>query len=593
VKLVVPYIGELQPADAGLVKLTEFLGIECEMLPLAKPVNHFATYLESAVSDRRSCFAINPGVLKEWVEADRLPPELSSFLTSHFRRLFIHAVGQESFDQDLVAALSGGDLSGVRDIRNLEASYDISPDSRDICEAFAGLSVGPANPNNDRVFSGHNGPAVRRLISIDGDAFMAIVSRGECEIIFIGSEDVADLDTEVDGAWIAEYFSRFLPHAMALRHIFGEECWRTSEQFASVIVDDPLLRLNYGFLNFESLLDLMTRHNFQTTIAFIPHNFRRSSARITRIFRENATRFALCFHGNDHTGAEFAATDKVLLNTMLHTAERRMKLHGELTKLHCDRVMVFPQGQFSIEAMAALRSSNFEAAVNTVPHPRQQQVNLTLAELARPAVLRYAGFPLFLRKNSVRTQTLDIAFNLFFGKPILIVEHHNIFEEPQPLIDAINRINAAAPEIRWSDLGTALSGSILNRREPDGTCRVLASARTIRVSNTTESLRHFTIEWNQLEDAARVENVLRNEFAYDGFQIEEKTVRVSAELEPGRSEIFSLVFRSSDASVSKFGLRHSARAFVRRRLSEIRDNYLSKNPSVLAATKTLQRRLQR
>lgn len=592
-KLVVPYIDELRPADARLVKLAEFLGIECELLPLPRPVSHFASYLESAVPGGQSCFVANPGVLKEWVEADGLPPELSSFLTSHFPRLFVHAVGQESFDQDLVSALSGGHLSGVEGLRNPDASYDISPDSRDICEAFAGLSFGPANPGNDRVFIGHNGPAARRLISIDGDAFMAIVSRGECEVIFIGSEDVADLDAEVDGEWIAEYFSRFLPYAMALRHIFREECWRASEQFASVIVDDPLLRLNYGFLNFESLLDLMKRHNFQTTIAFIPYNFRRSSSRITRMFRENSTRFALCFHGNDHTGAEFAATDEVLLNTMLHTAEQRMKSHGEMTKLHCDRVMVFPQGQFSVEAMTALRSCNFEAAVNTVPHPRQQQVKLTLAELARPAVFRYADFPLFLRKNSVRTQTLDIAFNLFFGKPILIVEHHNIFERPQPLIDAIDRINAAAPEIRWSDLGTALSGSILSRREPDGSCRVLASARTVRVSNTTDSLRHFSIEWNQLEDAARVESVLRNEAAYHRFQIDEKAVRVSADLEPGRSEVFSLVFRSSDAGISRFGLRHSARAFVRRRLSEIRDNYLSKNPSVLSAAKSLQRRLHR
>ncbi len=224
---------------------------------------------------------------------------------------------------------------------------------------------------------------------------------------------------------------------MALRHMFGEECWRPCEQHASVIIDDPLLRPTYGFLNFERLLELMKRDSFQTTVAFIPYNFRRNSRRITRMFRENAAYFGLCFHGNDHTGAEFASTDPVLLNTMLKIAEQRMDHHSKETGLDCDRVMVFPQGNFSVEAMAVLRSRNFDCAVNTVSHPRQQPVRLTLGEIAQPAVLRYGGFPLFLRRNSVDTQSSDIAFNLFFGRPTFIVEHHDAFRHPECLVDAV------------------------------------------------------------------------------------------------------------------------------------------------------------
>lgn len=588
-KLVVPYIGELRPADAGLVKLTQFLGIDCELLPLAKPATQFVTYLKSAVSDRRSCFAVNPGVLKEWVKADRLPPDLSSFLTSHFRRLFIHAVGQESFDQDLVAALSGGDLSGVRDIRNLEASYDISPGSRDICEAFSGMSFGPANPNNDRVFSGYNGPAVRRLISIDGDAFMAIVSRGECEVIFVGSEGVADLDAEVDGAWIAGYFSRFLPHAMALRYCFGEECWRTSEQFASVIVDDPLLRLNYGFLNFESLLDLMKRNNFQTTIAFIPHNFRRSSAQVARMFRENATRFALCFHGNDHTGAEFATTDTVRLNSMLQIAERRIANHRRATGLACDRVMVFPQGNFSVEAMSVLKSRNFDCAVNTGAYPRQRTARLTLRELAQPALLRYDGFPLFLRSKSAHIRKEGIAFNLFFGKPVFIVEHHDIFRDPQSLLEAVSRINSVAPGIRWANLGDAVASSFSRRRSANGDHHIRAYSRTVRIANDGSSTARFVVEWNRGGCKATVEEVFWDGAPGGTVEMDDARIRVVLELMSHSSRTLSLSCRNDHSSFPGLGIRHNARAFLRRRISEIRDNYLSKNQRLLTAAKTLQR----
>ena len=117
---------------------------------------------------------------------------------------------------------------------------------------------------------------------------------------------------------------------MALRYAAGDECWRPRERHASIIVDDPLLRKEYGFLNFETLLRLTKQHNFHTTIAFIPHNFRRSSPRITRMFRENASRLAICFHGNDHTGGEFASTDTALLNTLLRVAEDRIDLHLSL-----------------------------------------------------------------------------------------------------------------------------------------------------------------------------------------------------------------------------------------------------------------------
>lgn len=592
-KLIVPYIGNLRAEDVRLIRLAEFLGITCEPLALEKPAGSYAGYLAAAIPNQPSCLVVNPSVMKGWVGEDSPPAELVSFLSNHCPGLLVHATRPESFHTNLVAALSGGHLRAVQGIQQSGLSYDVAPDCREVCEAFAGLSFGPANPANDRVFIGNDGSPARTLISLGGYAHMAALKREKSEILFVGSEDVADLDQEVADPWLTEYFSRLLPHAMALRHIFGEECWRPGGQHASVIVDDPLLRLNYGFLNFESLLQLMKQHNFQTTIAFIPYNFRRSSSHITKMFRGNAGRFALCFHGNDHTGAEFAATDPVLLSAMLQAAEHRISMHSAATGLACDRVMVFPQGKFSVEAMAVLKARNFDAAVNTVTHPMHQDVRLTIGDLSQPAVLRYAGFPLFLRKDSLHTPSAGIAFNLFFGRPVLIVEHHNVFQNPQCLIDAVGRINAVAPEIRWSGVGTAVSNSILRRRDSDGTYRIRAYSRTARVANNSASGERLLIEWNHSGEAEPVDNLLRNGTPYDSFGVDHTGIRVSANLDPGSAESFSVVYRKPDVAAARFGVRHTVRAFVRRRLSEIRDNYVSRNASLLGAARTLQQRFQR
>lgn len=380
-----------------------------------------------------------------------------------------------------------------------------------------------------------------------------------------------------------------MPHAMALRYATGDECWRPCKAHASIIIDDPLLRKSYGFLNFESLLRLAEQHNFHTTIAFIPHNFQRNSPRITRMFQQNPARLSICFHGNDHTEGEFASTDMAFLNTALQIAEDRMNLHHQMTGLPCDRVMVFPQGNFSVEAMKVLKSHNFYAAVNTVPHPADQPVRLTIGELAQPAVLRYGRFPLFIRKPIRQTQSHDIAFNLFFGRPVLIVEHHEIFQRPESLAEIAARINAVASEVHWSNLTSVVGNSILMRRAPNGTHHVRAYSGTVRIPNDSDSIRRYSIEWGNFCDGASIEQVLMDGTPSRGLEINDAGLRLSVELAPGSSQILSLVHPNVQATVRNLGLRWNAQAFLRRRLSEVRDNYLSKNQRLLSAAKAFQR----
>jgi hypothetical protein len=280
-----------------------------------------------------------------------------------------------------------------------------------------------------------------------------------------------------------------------------------------------------------------------------------------------------------------------MLDSILHIANRRMQMHAKLSGLSCDRVMVFPQGGFSIEAMEAMKGHDFDAAVNTVPHPRQQETRLTLRELAQPSVIRYAGFPLFLRKNSLKTQAPDIAFKLFFGIPILIVEHHDVFKNPESLIQAVKRINSAEPNIRWSSVGEAVKSAVLYRRGSAGSMQFRGYSRTIRFELPSKIAAESTIEWN-LPHAARYLGVVRrNGVPLTEVQVTDSRVQVSASLKPESPEILSIQPRAMSAPPIRMSFKYSTRAFVRRRLSEIRDNYISKSPALLAAAKAVQKSL--
>jgi len=594
VKLVVPYLGELHPADARLIRLAEFLGIACVTVPA--PIaekNGIGVPEPEAASGDGSCLVINPEVLCQGLRGDSPSPEFVSRLCSPFCRVLVHCVRSDPFHHALLLALTTGRIQAVRKAQDSSGALDITSDSRDICDAFTGMSIPAPNLADEWVFVGGEGSGCRKLITIGKDAFFAICRSEETEILLLGSGDVIDLDIEAGDAWLGETFTRFVPYAMALRHVFGDQCWRPVQSCASVIVDDPLLRPSYGFLNFERLLKLMNEHDFKTTIAFIPHNFRRSSSRIARFFRQNTHRLSLCFHGNDHTGAEFAATNPALLNTMLQTAERRMAVHDKMTGLSCDRIMVFPQGRFSIDAMAALRSHNFDAAVNTVPRPYGQHEGLTVRELSEPAVLRYSGFPLFLRKCSLDTQDVDVAFKLFFGIPILIVEHHHIFSDPQRLIDAVHRINLRAPGIRWSSAGDAVRGSILQRRVSHDLVQLKAYARSIGVENRSSAAQMYRIEWSYPGAGSSLEGIYQSDHRCAEYSVDEFAVSIATRIDPGETGCFSIRDFPTNANTTRFGFRHTARAFIRRRLSEMRDNYICKSPALLAAAKSLQRSFQR
>jgi hypothetical protein len=591
VRLVVPYSGELNIADARLVRLTEFLGGRCELLRVEKAATLSPKFIEEHVGDKNSCFVVNPAAIRDWLSSESFPTDLALYLITRFSFVLIHNLSLDPLSASIVDLFSQGSLHSVHPVERSGLSYAISSENKQVCGAFSGLTFGPVNKTNDRVFAqnAEAGP-IQTHISIGGQPFFASIQHERAEVFFLAGANVAELGANVDGQPLTEYFSQLIPPAMFIRHAFHEECWHPNQRHATLVVDDPLLRKDYGFLNYERLLALMDEYNFHTSIAFIPYNCRRNSPGTIRMFRERPDRLSICFHGNDHTAAEFASKDSGLLNAMLTVAEERMDVHQKKTGILCDHVMVFPQGNFSRDAMAALKAHNFSAAVNSGPHPRGEHPGLTLSEFIEPAILKYDGFPLFLRKY-VREITLqDVAFNLFFGKPVLAVEHHDIFKDPEPLTELVTRINTLAPEIRWSNLQTAVENSYLRRWTPEGTLQVRAYSRAGQIENPSENLLRCSVEWLRCGEIS-VERALLDGVSWPDARTDDKVIRSSFDLAPGELRKFSVVYQNNfGLSDANRRVQWKAKAYLRRRLSEIRDNHLSKRPHLLSVAKALQKR---
>ena len=590
VKLIIPYIDVVHPADGRLLRLAEFLGVGYELLRLEGDVRNYAQYLAKALPGRDRCILLNAGVIQKWTRGS-VPAELAPYLKAHYDHLLVCGVAEDQFCHAFIRALTDGAVQSVKRVTNPSEVYNIAPDSTDICGPFAGMSFGPVNVANDHILNiGHRKSFLRGTIAVGRASFMSVGRQDQATLIIIGSSDTTDIDTECSGGHVGEYFSRFLPCAMALRHIFGDQCWKPCGYRAAITIDDPLLQPQYGFLNYEKLLRLLNDFDLSATIGFIPNNYRRSAPEVARLFCENSHRLSICFHGNDHTAQELASSDRDRLNAIISMAEKRMQIHEKTTGLRCGRIMVCPQEYFSSEALEVLKAHGFAAATSSMSHPAHQAERLRLRDLAQPAVLKYGGFPLFLRRYIRELTDMDIGVSLFFGRPLLIVEHHDIFKKPQTLIDAALAVNAFAPGIKWADLESTVRQSSLVRIGDDGCEHIRAYSTTVQVANRHDAARLYEVEWCDIGQRSATEGIVHN-----GTLCEEGSVsgesRVRRELPAHSSAMFSLIYQEPHSTRRDLGVGWKAKVYLRRRLSEMRDNYLSKSEVAMTLAQAFQRRV--
>jgi len=333
------------------------------------------------------------------------------------------------------------------------SSVVISNRNKDICRELSGLSFMPAN---EFIFTlKENTQDIQELISINNKAIFAFKQSANCRVFLLPIE-IIDIKRKISGRLSRDdCLMRIAPIGMFLRHIVPESFASSVERYACLIIDDPLLKETYGFIDYFKLVELMDAHNFFTTIAFIPRNYNRTDKKIAELFKNRPDRFSICVHGCDHTTGEFGKRDPDYLSKKIRLATARMIEHEKMTGIPFDRVMVFPQGVFSTQAMEALSRSGYLAAVNSVPLPVGGEELLDASDYLRCTIMKYGNFTLFMRY--LPESFMEFAFDLFWGKPIFMVIHNEYLKKGyDQLIDCIVKFNSLSKNIKWQGVGNII-----------------------------------------------------------------------------------------------------------------------------------------
>jgi hypothetical protein len=155
------------------------------------------------------------------------------------------------------------------------------------------------------------------------------------------------------------------------------------------------------------------------------------------------------------------------------------------------------------------------------------------------------------------------------------------------LLDAVSRINSVDQNICWTNVGDATANSVWQRSATGDVREIQAYCRTVRVVNNEDAALRFAVEWSRPDCGKDVEAVLSDEVPVALLHPNGDRLQVAVDLPPRAAQTLSLYYANKLPAASDFGLRRTVKAFVRRRLSEIRDNYVSRDPRVLAYARKL------
>ena len=575
------FSGEASISDLHLVRLTTTLGAQCRMVQVDQR-GKVEGFVAGLCRESAPCIMISTRSLAALVQDPSIPPEVVAQMFACVPYVLVYGITPHARETDGISHLTEGLVSSVVHWDRPDSTYYVSATEREITHEFSGLAFGPINTEIDFGLVLKQHPQVSNLVSINNLPIFASLQKGTTRIFLLACRDIADLAVQTNGSWSTHaYFSRLVPAMMFLRYVFHDQLWHNPRRYANFIIDDPLLRESYGCLNYAQLLQEMDRCEFTTTIAFIPWNYRRTNDSVARMFRERSDRFSLCFHGCNHTEGEFASTDPRRLNTQLHLATQRMRAHEQRTALPYAEVMVFPQGKFSTASLALLKCHNYLAAVNSsaVPMDLGAAHGLTIADFLAPAITKYGDFPLFVRRYP--STVADFAFDLFLGKPALLVEHHTYFKNGYDNIrECVTQINALATNLHWTNLADVIRNTYLQRTisKDKIECKIFANYQVIYNKDIIE--KQYLIMKNE-DGTVPIKKVAVNGQDYP-YMIEDDYLHVCINI-PAESSIELIIFYNNmhQYEGETRSLTSDIKVSMRRYLSEFRDQYMQRNEVLL------------
>jgi hypothetical protein len=385
---------------------------------------------------------------------------------------------------------------------------------------------------------------------------------------------------------------QYIPAIIFLRFAFGEYCWHNPKPGAGIVIDDPLLRKNYGFIKFPELLESARRHKYHVTLAFIPWNHWRSRREEAQMFLRYSDCFSVCTHGCDHTKNEFKSTDYEGLLNRNFIARQRMERHQERTGLASEPLMVCPQEQYSLEAMCAFADSRqFVSLICTACMPRNLAApQVRGADLLLPAQDSFYGFPVF--KRHYWNGMAVFAMALFLGKPAILVEHHEFFRNGSAGAEEFTRrLAELRPDLKWKSLAETVTHTHARRRVSKNKEEVRFFTDTFYLEHELEQPMEFTLV-RRLPETTQVERV-RVGGRHVPFSRADGFLTFETYVDYPQTLSVQVECRSVKPTKSfSPGVKYQASVAIRRGLSEFRDNVMARNRITLKAGRFLAKSLK-
>ncbi len=453
--------------------------------------------------------------------------------------VLLYPTGNAAALAAVVSQLSGAKVSINKGVRS-EIEWCIADDPGGVCGAMRGLRVRPTPATLEGCdFFDANGSSVTPLIAAGNKAAFLKLTCNSVPV-FASSERLIDID-----AGLAT------PNFDVRDHLF-------------------------------SAVPAVSYIRWATSIAFIPWNWRRNDREVVKLFRDNPESYSLCIHGCDHTAAEFGTSDRQRLRAVASEAARRMSLHERRTGLAHDRVMVFPQGVFSAEAIPELKRASFHAVVNTEVHANPPgERKLRISDVWDVAVMTYGDFPIYTRRYPAQGVE-NLAFDLLLGKPCLMVIHHDFCSDGcVRLVQFIDQLNALKVPLTWRPLGDVVRRSYRQKELSPDSVEIEMYGTELRVKNGSDRRKRFIIRRRDSEPPAVKE--IRAESDQIAWHFAKGRIAFEIELNPGESRTVSIKFHDlSGNGQYRESAGYKVKTLLRRHLSEARDNYFVPTKARLA-----------
>lgn len=489
-------------------------------------------------------------------------------------------------DPALLRAWSDGSVVGCEHPGNLARPQYVFGKVDGFTRQLTGVEIPLAAQDVSYLLTGERDES-QRVASIrdDDQAFPVAIETVVQQVKVFMASAVFSGGSLTEGQDLVSAFLRVAPEMMFVRYCAGERGWHSVHHYANLTIDDPWLRQPYGYVDYEGLLEEMEKHNFHTTIAFIPWNYDRSQPEVVSLFRNHPERFSIAIHGNNHDHKEFTDYRSRPLAFQvgdLKQALARMEKFSALTGIPYDKIMIFPHSIAPEGTLEALKTYNYLATVNSTNVPQGGVNPSDLSFSLRPVTLSFGNFASVSRYSvTAPVSEAFIAINQFLDNPLLFYGHSDFFAKGIDAFDGVaDDVDKLAPDTQWRGLGDVAKHLYAVKLRDDSNYDVAAFSSDICLENITGRDATFYVRRQETEGEA-IKSVSLDGKPYE-YRLQNGYLSLIVPIPMSGTRCVAIRYKNDLELASISTSHHSVIVYLLRMGSDFRDIYLSKFPAGLA-----------